>query len=88
LLKEGSILEIGVKREHRRKGIGKAILLRNLDWLRSEECSRTIVNVDSDNFPALKLYEAAGFRTYRIKEKRLEKILNHHPRNLKQMWET
>jgi len=73
--KEGSIVEISVRQEHRRKGVGKAMLLMNLDWLKSKGCIRTTVNAASNNVSALKLYEGAGFRAFRIKEKILEKTL-------------
>ncbi|MDH5439502.1 MAG: GNAT family N-acetyltransferase [Candidatus Bathyarchaeota archaeon] len=71
--KEGLIAEIGVKQEHRRKGIGKAMLLMNLDWLKSKGCNRVTINSKSDNTRALRLYEASGFNILRVKEKIAEK---------------
>ncbi|MFB0503261.1 MAG: GNAT family N-acetyltransferase [Candidatus Bathyarchaeia archaeon] len=71
--KEGLIAEIGVKQEHRRKGIGKAMLLMNLDWLKSKGCHRVTINSKSDNTRALRLYEASGFNILGIKEKIAEK---------------
>lgn len=70
---EGLIAEIGVTKEHRRRGIGKAMLLMNLDWLRSKGCTKVIVNADSNNVSALRLYERTGFRAFRTKNKILEK---------------
>ena len=70
---EGLIVEIGVRQGHRRRGIGKAMLLMNLDWLKSEGCNRVTVNSKSDNVPALRLYEDTGFEILKIKEKTLEK---------------
>ena len=67
------IAEIGVRQEHKRKGIGKAMLLMNLDWLKSEGCNRATVNSKSDNVRALRLYEASGFNILRAKEKIAEK---------------
>lgn len=71
--REGWIVEIGVKLKHRRKGLGKAMLLMNLNWLKSSGCNRATVNCKSDNASALKLYEEIGFKIFRVKEKILEK---------------
>ena len=76
--REGLIAEIGVKQEHRRKGIGKAMLLMNLDWLKSKGCNRATVNSKSDNVPALRLYEASGFNILRVKERIAEKSCITH----------
>ena len=73
---EGLIAEIGVREEHRRRGVGKAMLLMNLDWLRSKGCTRAIVNADSKNISALRLYRGTGFRAFRTKNKILEKKSN------------
>ena len=70
---EGLIAEIGVREEHRRKGIGKAMLLMNLDWLRSRGCTEAAVSADSNNVSALRLYKRTGFRAFRTKNKILEK---------------
>ncbi len=69
---EGWIAEIGVVREHRRKGIGKTLLLKNLRWLKSIGCTKSTVNTNPDNTSALKLYESVGFKVFRTKEKILE----------------
>jgi len=73
LSEEGWIVEIAVKQEHRRKGIGKAILLTSLNWLKSIGCNQVTVNCMSDNISALKLYEETGFKVFRVKEKILER---------------
>ena len=65
--------EIGVREEHRRRGIGKAMLLMNLDWLRSKGCTKATVSADSTNTSALRLYKRTGFRAFRTKNKILEK---------------
>ncbi len=71
--KEGTIVEIGVEREYRRRGIGEAVLQMSLDWLRSVGCNRVTVSSRSSNVPALRLYEKTGFKILREKEKILEK---------------
>ncbi len=70
---EGLIAEIGVREEHRRKGIGKAMLLMNLEWFRSKACTRATVSADSTNLSALTIYKRTGFRAFRTKSKILEK---------------
>ena len=71
--KEGWIIEIGVRKENRRKGIGRTLLLKNLHWLKSIGCLESTTNTNPDNVSALQLYSSVGFKTFRIKEKILEK---------------
>jgi len=68
---EGWIAQLGVKREHRHRGLGKALLLTSLHWLRRQGCSTATINVMADNQPALELYRKLGFRVRRVKEKHL-----------------
>ena len=70
---EGLIAEIGVREEHRRKGIGKAMLLMNLDWLKSKGCKKATVSADSTNVSGLGLCKRTGFRAFGTKNKILEK---------------
>jgi len=70
---EGSIVEIAVRKNYREKGIGKAMLLMSLHQLKFKGCRRAIVNVQSDNLPALKLYSSVGFKPFKVKKKILEK---------------
>lgn len=51
-----------VKRECRRKGIGKKLLAFAVETARDTGYSELSVGVDLDNYPALKLYVEAGFR--------------------------
>ncbi len=59
---QGRIGLIAVDNQFCGKGIGLALVQAGLKWLRSAHC--TIVNVvtQASNLPALRLYQAAGFR--------------------------
>lgn len=45
----------------RRKGIGSALLLAALEWSLEESFRRTVVEVQSKNYPAIKLVRKLGF---------------------------
>jgi len=46
---------------HRRRGIGRALLQRAVDWARASGVIKLELHVFPDNEPALALYEAFGF---------------------------
>jgi ribosomal protein S18 acetylase RimI-like enzyme len=56
----GIIDLIGVKDEHRGKGIGLALVYRALEWF-SKSTHSIYVGTQAANLPAVKLYEKAGF---------------------------
>jgi ribosomal protein S18 acetylase RimI-like enzyme len=67
----GIVLGLGVLRNHRRSGIGTALMLYGLRVLRTEKMTRAILDVDDFNETgALKLYERIGFNV-------LEKYLTY-----------
>lgn len=51
-----------VKREYRRRGIGKALAAFAIQTARDMGYSELSIGVDLDNYSALKLYVEAGFR--------------------------
>lgn len=51
-----------VKREYRRKGIGRALVAFAVEAAGNMGCSELSIGVDLDNYAALKLYVEAGFR--------------------------
>lgn len=51
-----------VKREYRRKGIGRALVAFAMEAARNKGYSELSIGVDLDNYSALKLYVEAGFR--------------------------
>lgn len=61
-VKSGIILEIGVLKPYRRKGIGARLMLQGLETLKVKGMTKAMINVDEFNpTKALKLYEKVGF---------------------------
>ena len=61
--KVGEVSTIGVLRPYRRLGIGTALLLEGLKWLRERGVEEAVLKVDDDNpTGAVRLYEKLGFR--------------------------
>lgn len=58
---EGWVEGIGVVREWRRKGIGRALLLNSLHSLRSAGMEYALADVDSESVAPTRLFELAGF---------------------------
>jgi RimJ/RimL family protein N-acetyltransferase len=54
-------LGLMVAASHRRRGIGRALLQRAVDWARASGVTKLELHVFPDNEPALALYEAFGF---------------------------
>ena len=60
---EGWIDSLGVLREHRGKGLGRALLLEGMHLLRRVGCTHLKLGVDTENLTgALRLYQSVGFR--------------------------
>jgi mycothiol synthase len=60
---QGVVDALGVLREHRQRGLGRALLLEGMRALRRRGCTHLMLGVDSENpTGALRLYESAGFR--------------------------
>jgi len=51
----------GVLKEHRRKGIGKALLANAMRWLWNRGMDTVYLGVDETNPKALRVYESVGF---------------------------
>ncbi len=61
---EGWIGTLGTRRGYRKMGLGRAMLLAGLHWLKSQGLNTGVLDVDAENpTGALRLYESAGFRT-------------------------
>jgi ribosomal protein S18 acetylase RimI-like enzyme len=61
--RDGWIMQIGVLRSHRRRGIAGALISRSLSRFRAEGFTHAALGVDAENpTGALGLYEALGFR--------------------------
>ncbi|MFP3985904.1 MAG: GNAT family N-acetyltransferase [Candidatus Bathyarchaeia archaeon] len=62
-LKSGVILDIGVLKLYRRKGIGTKMMLRGMEILKAKGMTTVMLGVDDWNVTkAIKLYEKVGFK--------------------------
>lgn len=58
----GYLQRLAVDPSHQRKGLGAALVLDGVRWLRRWGSHEVLVNTQLDNQPALDLYEHLGFR--------------------------
>jgi mycothiol synthase len=62
---EGAVVLLGTRPGHRRRGLGRAMLLAGLHWLHGAGIDRAVVTVDVENATgALRLYESCAFVQY------------------------
>lgn len=68
-IKEGDLYlaEIAIDESQRGKGLGRKVLLDVIDYAKSKNFSRVILDADFRNRGAKKLYESLGFREYNKK---------------------
>ena len=59
---QGYLQRLAVHPEHRRSGLGRALAIDGLRWLRRKAVSEAVVNTQLGNDAALKLYLSLGFR--------------------------
>jgi len=59
---QGYLQRLAVHPDHRRTGLGRALGLDGLRWLRRKGVSEAVVNTQLGNDPALSLYLSLGFR--------------------------
>ena len=50
-----------VRSDHRRRGLGRRLVLAGLDWADGVGAGRVLLEVDATNAPAVGLYERLGF---------------------------
>ena len=55
------VLTITVEADHRRKGIGRELMRRLIDWSRTQKCEAIMLEVRVGNIDAIPLYESFGF---------------------------
>lgn len=60
--RRGFVQRLAVHPMHQGRGLGRALALDALHWLRLWRVERAVVNTQLDNEPALCLYESLGFR--------------------------
>jgi ribosomal protein S18 acetylase RimI-like enzyme len=59
---QGYLQRLAVHPDHRRRGLGRALGLDGLRWLRRRGVGGAVVNTQLGNDPALALYLSLGFR--------------------------
>jgi len=60
---EGGIGQLGTVRGHRKLGLGRALLLAGMAWLKTQGLTTAVLGVDAENpTGALRLYESVGMR--------------------------
>jgi ribosomal protein S18 acetylase RimI-like enzyme len=57
----GYVQRVAVRREHRRRGVARALVVDALAWMRRRPVTAAYVNTGLDNAAALALYEDLGF---------------------------
>ncbi|MGQ0744718.1 MAG: GNAT family N-acetyltransferase [Acidimicrobiales bacterium] len=59
--RRGYVQRLAVDPQWRRRGIGRVLLLRGLNWMTGHGVQRAVVNTQASNVSALLLYQSAGF---------------------------
>ena len=62
LIKKGHIISVAVMTSHRRKGIGKALVSKAMESMRSYKAKQCFLEVRVTNKPAINLYRDLGFQ--------------------------
>ena len=61
LFENADILNVCVEKNHRRQGVGEALLSELTKYLKRENVTNVFLEVRRSNAPAIALYEKAGF---------------------------
>lgn len=72
----GSIQNVGVTAEHRRRGLGHALLLQALRGFQRARMQRAYLEVTAQNAGAVDLYRSVGFHLTRTSYKAIEEPLS------------
>jgi ribosomal-protein-alanine N-acetyltransferase len=65
-IKKGHIVSIAVMPEHRRRGIGYALVSKALEGMRLYNARQAFLEVRVSNMPAINLYKKLGFEVVKI----------------------
>jgi len=66
IAKRGHVISIAVLPEHRRKGIGTALMKEAMAGMKGYKSKECYLEVRVSNTPAVKLYEKLGFEASRV----------------------
>jgi ribosomal-protein-alanine N-acetyltransferase len=65
LVKKGHVVSVAVLPEHRRKGVGEALVIRGMEGMRSYGAKQCYLEVRVTNGEAIALYKKLGFEVTR-----------------------
>ena len=68
LKKRGHVVSVAVLPEHRKKGVGEALVSSAMDAMRTYNAKQCYLEVRVSNDPAVKLYEKLGFEVTRTSQ--------------------
>ncbi len=60
-IKKGHVVSVAVNEEHRRQGLGKALLEEGISAMASKKCEEIYLEVRTSNTEAIRLYERLNF---------------------------
>jgi ribosomal protein S18 acetylase RimI-like enzyme len=55
------VVELNIKKRHRRQGIGSALMLAAQHWAASNKLKRIVLEMQSKNYPAIRFAQKLGF---------------------------
>lgn len=65
-LEFGAVQNVSVLPEFRGRGLGRALILSALYGFRNAGCRKVTLECTAENYPAVKLYQNAGFEVIRV----------------------
>ncbi len=63
LARKGHIVSVAVLENHRKSGVGRALVEESITGMKQRGCSEAYLEVRTSNDPAIALYEKLGFKT-------------------------
>ena len=63
LARKGHIVSVAVLEDHRRVGLGRALVEESMEGMKQRGCSEAYLEVRVSNGPAILLYEKLGYHT-------------------------
>lgn len=66
---EGHVINVAVAPEHRQKGIGRALVDHLVAHAKDNGIVKLLLEVRASNVAAIRLYEAAGFTRFNVRER-------------------